>query len=1473
MKQSPVVLLLALSVALFSCSRQEADILRLTSPLPTGVVPQDAAITLAFSRGVVRADSVNLWTDMPFIDFTPPVAGKFVWQDSSRLVFSPDGPMAGDTKFRGKINTALLRALSGTKSFEGPDEFTFATESFTLKQAEFFYDRIGESRQVGVKANLEFTYAVTPQDVQAHMKVSVDKEEQSGVRVVSTEKGKVIAIEVGVVSRLDKEREIAVGFDNDLVSPETGTRIKLERPFVARLSPLGELQIYGHEFGSDGTGGWIRVRTSQEVDAAAVKSHVTLDPARQYTVQTERDGFILRGAFEPGSAFRLAVTKGLESVLGGKTQNDYEADIVIGNVAPTFRFVSEPGLYMLSGGQKSVEIRTINLSKLAVRVSQVFQNNLVFFLDGGRFYDYSYDDGGDEENPSSRPRRKYRYYLGNYGRQLSYDTVAIHSASNQEVTTLFDLHSYLNSGYKGFYLLEIANPAEAWRTTSKLISISDIGLIVKQSVDEVLVFATSLNTNGPLADVLVSLTSTNNQTIGTAKTDRDGVARFAAFRSLAKDFKLKLVTAEAENDFNFINLEDYRVENSRFDVAGKRDAADIYDALLYGDRNIYRPGEIVHFSGIVRNLHGPIPDKMPVRLKIFDPRGAAVREMQFTLNEEGSFETAYQTREAALTGEYRLDLLTGSGRFLATYKVSVEDFVPDRLKLILNASHESARPGEKIAYDLTALNFFGPPAAGRTWEFEGTFDMLPYKSKAYPAFRFSDDAAKNYAAKPEIYTGKTDDNGKARIEFPLPQNLTSTGLLRARGRVAVFDESGRPVYQLAQTTVHPKPYAIGVLYQGAYYISPGTPQKIQIVAVDQLDRPISGFKARVDLVRYEWHSVLRQHEATKTLRYVSERREISVKSDQVTLSDKPVEYTYLVPRSGDYVVRVSKEGDQGYNEFSFYSYSWGTTDITSFEVDPEARVDIVFDKPLYAPGDKAKILFQTPFSGKMLVTVERNQVLSYRYLDVVDNAASMELSVDEKFLPNVYISAVLFRKIKEMDIPLMAGHGFAPLMIEKKSNKLDVVISAPEKIRPKTKQKVTVNTGGERNVFVTLAAVDEGICQVKNYKTPDPYGYFYAKRALETETFDFFKHLLPEPGQRKGRSSAGGGEAELAKRVNPLGVKRFKPLAIWSGILKTDGAGAIDVTLDVPEFNGELRLMALAYKGDRFGSAQRGMKVADPIVITPALPRFLSPNDSTIMPVTAFNTTEKPATLKFEIETSGGVDALVRSTTLDVGPNQERFVGIPLRTSNRIGKATVRVVTSALGERLETTTEIPIRPVSPFVAESFSGSVDGGNSVTHLVTDTYLPYGRRSYVTLSPYPVANFAKELKNLLGYPHGCLEQTVSKAFPQIYLRDIAGILAPSALSGGSPTYFVNEAISKVASMQMADGAFLYWPGAGSTNTWTTVYATHFLLEAKKAGYAVPEATLKSALDAVGQIARGEENGRLLLFRREQDRRQTNR
>jgi alpha-2-macroglobulin len=1430
-----------------SCGQKDPQAIYLQSTLPTGIIAQTTVFEFAFSRGVVPRDSVNQWTATQFVEFTPAIEGKFVWQDTARLVFSPDAVLPGDTKFKGRIKRDLLVQLAGATGYHGDEDFSFATEPFTLRTVDFFYDRITDRKTVGIRANLEFTYGVNSEDVGKYLRIQINGEKHTAFKVISAIRSKTIAVEIGEMKNFEEKKEVRIDLAEELISPETNTSIKMDKPFKATIPPLGDMQIHGHEFGFDGTLSWIDVRTSQEVELTRVQSFIELTPKRDYKIEKSAGmGFKMKGYFEPGTHFNLMIKQGLESVLGAKTKNAYEADIIIGNVKPSFRFASPAGVYMLLSGQKSIEVKTVNLSELQLRVSQIFQNNLVHFLDQGRHYDYDYYEDEDE---GYSYRRKYRYSVGNYGRELDDKKISLGSATNKEISTQINLASYLRTDYKGFFLVEIANPAESWRSTAKLISISDLGIIIKRSSDELLVFVVSLESNKPVSGVQISLISTNNQIVATQRTDGDGVAKFQPLNDVMKDFNLKLITAEKGDDFNFLNLGDYRIESSRFDVGGKDDMHGKYDAFMYGDRNLYRPGETINLSGIVRILTQDLPKEMPVQIKVSNPRGTKVSEIRRTLNEEGAFEIQYPTQPTAITGEYRFDLYTGNDLFLSTYQTSVEEFVPDRMRLNLKPSKEKAEPGDKITFDLQALNFFGPPAAGRKFELEDKFDVLPFTSKTYPEFRFANDAVKKGPEDVHVNNGETDQEGTAKVTIDIPQDAASPGLLSLRGKVAVFDESGRPVHQVARVLVYPKKHYLGIHNPNPYYISPNTAMKIRLVAVDPSDKAIKGMRVKVEVIRQEWHSVLRMHQESGGLRYVSEQREIVESTQELTLVSGPLECTYSAKRSGDYIVRVSKAGDEGYNQFHFYAYSWATVDETSFAIDPEARVDIVLDKKSYVPGDKAKILFQTPFSGTMLVSVERNKVFTYKYLEVEKNTASMEFKVGDEHLPNVYVSAVLFRKIKDLNIPLLAGHGFVPLMVEKPENKLNVSISAPEKIRPRTKQKITVSVPGEKNVFLTLAAVDEGILQIKNYGTPDPYKYFYAKKSLQTETYDFFRDLIPEP---QHKSSSGGGEDELTQRAGIPLATRFKPVALWSGIVKTNSDGNADVTLTIPEFNGELRLMALAYKSDRFGSNQKPMKVADPIIITPALPRFLSPNDVITMPITAFNTTDKAVTLNFTIETEGGITAMQQTASLELKGNQERFVSVILKTTNQIGKAVVRVKTKAFGDKYESITELPVRPASGFVMESTSGFAEGGKTITQDIPDVFLSYGRRGHVFVSPFPVANFAKELKHLVGYPHGCLEQTTSKAFPQIYLRDIALLMDPSILEKGSPSYFVNEAITKIVSMQMNDGAFAYWPGGNYANNWSTVYAAHFLIEAKKAGYAVPEQTITAACQALRKIAR---------------------
>jgi uncharacterized protein YfaS (alpha-2-macroglobulin family) len=319
----------------------------------------------------------------------------------------------------------------------------------------------------------------------------------------------------------------------------------------------------------------------------------------------------------------------------------------------------------------------------------------------------------------------------------------------------------------------------------------------------------------------------------------------------------------------------------------------------------------------------------------------------------------------------------------------------------------------------------------------------------------------------------------------------------------------------------------------------------------------------------------------------------------------------FIPRSpGDYEIRVYRPGANAYVSKSFYSYgSWGG-EASSFEVNNEGHVDIEADKEKYAAGETAKLLFKTPFSGRLLVTTERDGVLSHQYLAVEKRTATMELKLSSEHVPNVYVSATLIKPHEVTDMPLTVAHGFQNLSVEEKDRRIAVQITAPKASRSKTHQRVTVKAAP--GSYVSLAAVDNGVLQVSDFKTPDPYGFYYQKTALDVTAYDMYPLLFPE---LRGRfSSTGGDGMSMDKRVNPMPAKRFKILSYWSGLKKADGSGNATFEYDIPQFSGEVRLMAVAFKDERFGSAEATTTVADPVVLSSALPRFISPGDTVSVP-------------------------------------------------------------------------------------------------------------------------------------------------------------------------------------------------------------------------------------------------------------------
>jgi uncharacterized protein YfaS (alpha-2-macroglobulin family) len=556
-----------------------------------------------------------------------------------------------------------------------------------------------------------------------------------------------------------------------------------------------------------------------------------------------------------------------------------------------------------------------------------------------------------------------------------------------------------------------------------------------------------------------------------------------------------------------------------------------------------------------------------------------------------------------------------------------------------------------------------------------------------------------------------------------------------------------------------------------------------------------------------------------------------------------------IPRSpGDYEIRVYRPGASAYISKSFYSYgSWGNAN-SSFEVNPEGQIDISIDKENYGVGETAKALFKTPFSGRMLVTIEREGVISYQYVDVVNRTASLDLEMNGDNVPNIYVTATLIKPHQVSDIPLTVAHGFKNISVEEKTRKMPVQILAEKAARSHTQQKIKIKT--EPGSYVTLAAVDNGILQVTDFKTPDPYAYFYQKKALDVTAYDMYPLLFPE--LRTSLSSTGGdGELSMDKRVNPMPAKRFKLLSYWSGIKTANGNGIVEFELNIPQFSGEVRLMAVAYKDEKFGTAEGTTIIADPIVLSSSMPRFLSPGDTLLLPVSVSNTTDKIATGQATISVSGPVNVLGNSTqAVSIAPRSEGSTVFQLVAGAKINVAKISITVNALGEKFSEETEISVRPPSTLQKLTGSGSIAGGS--THRITlpaNDFIAGSTKNELVISHSPLAEIADQLRYLVQYPYGCTEQTISAAFPQLYFADFSDLLHLNAQKKNNANANVLEAIRKIKMRQLYNGALTLWDGEGSEDWWTTVYAAHFLLEARKAGFDVETSLLETMLSYVAE------------------------
>ncbi|HEX4960239.1 MAG TPA: alpha-2-macroglobulin [Thermoanaerobaculia bacterium] len=1360
----------------------------------------------------------------------PTLGGSWKWKDTNALRFQASGGLPVASEFKVQLDPDKI--VQKGQVFTGDTEFTVRTDKFLVEDVTVNEEPALEGKnKVILRGEMKFNYAVEPKTLAPLVKlVDPDQSKPVGVALEIDYQNRSIGYRTEPIEKKKEARKVKLTIAGTLTP--AGGNVPLGEDSVKEIE-IGSsttLTVRGVEAQPGDKESSLKVTFSSPISAAVAEKYVKLDPAVKVQLSAEQNVLTLTGELEPGSSYTLTIAKGMPATDDAVLQEDYSESVDLPDLEPKVRFQSQ-GMFLWNQGKHAVALEAVNVPSVKMTIDRVYLNNL-FFL-------FAYGGFNDEETG----------YFGELnhalGDRLKEETLNVGGKKNKKKVVPLSLDKYVNTKEPGLYRVSVGKPDD-YEAAQRWLLLTDLGAVAKRGNGEFLVWVSSLKDLAAVGDAKVTLISDQNQTLASGRTDSSGLWRVKD-KVLATGASGKavpyMVTIEKGDDFSFLLLNEMSVDTTGLDVGGAEAVGSGYTAFLYGERDLYRPGETAHGLAIVRDGALHIPPSMPALLRHRDPQGRELGTQRITTDAKGLSPFELELPAYSLTGSHTLELEVAQ-KVIGQYRFHVEEFVPDRISVAIAAPKEKVGPGQVMKYTVASDYLFGAPAAGLPVETRVRLVDSTFAPKGFEGFSFRNDERKLDDKDVFSQQGKLDDAGRSSFEVTMPAGTPVPSSLEAVLTARVQEQGGRGVAALERLQVHPYPYYIGLRRTGGSqegFADPGKEASFEFVAVSPEGKEVPSGGLRADLFQDRWNTVLRKT-SSGGWRYETTRDPVLIASKAVPAGKSKGSFTFTPKIYGSYRVTITDPATQASSEVEFYAAGWGTS---PWAIKNPSRLELDLDKTEYAPGETATLQVRAPFPGKILLTVEREGVLDTQIVDLPGNTGKISVPVRGEYRPNAYVTATLVRKVGDLETG-SAGRAFGavPIAVNRNANHLAPQIAAPDQMRPNRDLAVTIKA--VPNAVVTLAAVDEGILQLIAQKTPEPFDFFYRKLALGVTSYDTFSLLLPE---LKNLPAGGGEGAEgRSQYVRTEGIRRVKPVAFWSGPVVADAQGNAKVTFKVPEFQGALRLMAVAIDNDRFGSSFRLTRVRDPLVLLPTLPRILAFGETLQVPVTVRNDTGKAGPVTVALAAVGAATVEKPSQAVDIPVGREKTVYFTVKTGTGEGIVKFVATASGNGEQSKSTTEVPIRSDLPEITAEDAGQANTASvEIATPNADQFQPGVKRT-LRIGAIPLVQFAGKLEHLLHYPYGCLEQTTSSVFPLIYIADIAKALEPSLLDPknghGDPADMVQAGLRRIATMQLGNGGFSLWQGGREVHPWGSVYATHFLVEAKRAGHPVSDSLYRNAL-----------------------------
>ncbi|NIJ94265.1 hypothetical protein FHT12_002962 [Xanthomonas campestris] len=1154
------------------------------------------------------------------------------------------------------------------------------------------------------------------------------------------------------------------------------------------------------------------------------------------------DGKTLRYPYvEAAKDYTVLVDANLLAADGSRLGKPLKQKVYTGALKPVAGFASQ-GSVLPARESRGLPVVSVNVPEVDVEFLRVREKSLPAFFQqfqrGGRRGSWELESEYNDKQPLSKladPVYVNRFILG--GKQ------------NERVLTYLPTQDIKELQEPGLYfaVMKRAGSFENEQETA-FFTVSDIGLHTRAYKDKLFVHTASLQSGEPIKNVEVRILDAKGELFLKGATDGNG----NALLNYTLDAGHVLV-ARSKTDISVLPFNQPALDLSEFAVAGRESAW--FDVFAWAGRDLYRPGETMRVSAILRDNDGKPTKPQPVFLRLKQPDGKTFRETRLQPGEQGYFEFSQQIPADAPTGRWQVEFRTdpASKDAVQGMSVRVEEFLPERMKLDLDSTQKTLSAGQPFTLLANAAYLYGAPADGNRFTAKLAVSVEQHPLASLPGWFFGDPTLELPREARDVIETTFGSDGVLREDIALPAEARPVSTIAAVVSGSVYETGGRTVTRTVKRVLWPAKALVGVrpLFDDKDGTDANGTARFELTRVDAdgKPQPAKGLKATLvrELRDYHWNYTDDHWDYDFTRRFENkDTRTLDIAGGNAKL-EFPVEW-------GEYRLDVFDPATGLTTRYPFRAgWSWNDEN-RGLDARPD-KVKLALDKTGYRAGDTLTVTLTPPHAGKGVLLVESDKLLYVQDIDVKPGS-TFDIPVTEAWeRHDVYVTALVFRGgSAPSKITPARAVGVAYVPMDRKARRVAVGLAAPKQMRPEQALPVTVSVPelAGKAAHVTISAVDVGILNITRFPVPDANAQFFAQRRLGTDAYDIYGRVIESFEGASGKLKFGGDMALEALPQAKRPTARVQTVDLFSGSVKLDARGNARVQLPVPDFNGTLRVSALVYSETRFGNQSMETVVRAPILAEASMPRVMAPGDRSTVTLDVQNFTGKPGEFNVRVDGIGPLAIAEAARSLKLGVDAKQTLSFPLSATEGYSVAKVRVRVDGNGFKADRSYDLPVRAGWPQVLRAQTRVLDplAPISLDSGFADGLMAGSVTARMVVSPLPPIPFASALQGALDYPYGCAEQTTSKGYAALLLDDAtARALGTKGLEAAKRRERMEGAFGRLASMQIASGHFSMWGDDGYVNPGLTPYIAEFLLDAKDAGFAVPDNVLQKALNRLSE------------------------